>query len=100
MLLMTRWICTFWPLFCLLGRLAFGQGQPQLSKEVDNWSERAVTLPCLVDSAMPAGAGKYLLLHLGKLRKLALLDVQEGVVAGYVDLPSDEVFVAAGTSDM
>ncbi len=50
--------------------------------------------------AAVGGGGKYLLLHLGSVRKLAILDVASGHVDGYVPLPSEEALVTAGVEKL
>ncbi|MGA2256356.1 MAG: serine protease [Thermoguttaceae bacterium] len=48
-----------------------------------------------IDEVAAGGAGRYLLLHLRKLRKLAVFDVVQAKIAQYLPLDSDDVLFAA-----
>ncbi|HUT58449.1 MAG TPA: putative Ig domain-containing protein [Phycisphaerae bacterium] len=58
--------------------------------------EEVRALPSAVADVVPAAGGRYLLLHLKKLRKLAAFDVNTGKIAKYISLPSDDILYAAG----
>ncbi len=55
-----------------------------------------VALPSEADGAAIGGAGRYLLLRLPKLRKLAVFDANLGRIGGYIPLGSDNVMFTAG----
>lgn len=55
-----------------------------------------IPLPAEVDKAAIGGAGRYLILHLPKLRKLAIFDANAARIVGYLSLASDEVLFTAG----
>ncbi len=57
-------------------------------------------LPAPVDDVVPGGSARYLILHLGKLRKLAFFDVVEGKIVNYLSLPSDDIVYAAGADKL
>jgi hypothetical protein len=54
------------------------------------------TLPASTADAVVGGGGRYLILHLPKLRRLAVFDVTAAKIAGYVSLIDDNVKFAAG----
>jgi hypothetical protein len=54
------------------------------------------TLPSTFDDLAVGGGGRFLILHLDKIRKLACFDVNEAKVVKYIDLPEDNVKFAAG----
>lgn len=49
-----------------------------------------------VEDVIPGAGGKLLILHLRKLRKLAVFDTSARKLIGYLPLPSDDVLVGAG----
>lgn len=55
-----------------------------------------IPLPSDVDNVAIGGAGRYLILHLPKLRKLAVFDVNVARIVGYMPLGSDDVLFTAG----
>ena len=57
---------------------------------------RNVPLPAPADAVIPAGGGRYLLLRLDKLMKLAVYDVAEDKIKGYVPLGAADTLVAGG----
>ena len=57
-------------------------------------------LPEPIDDVVAGGNGRYLLLHLGKLRKLAIFDVAEAKITHYIPLTSDDVLYAAGSEKL
>ena len=57
---------------------------------------KTVALPATVDSVTPAGGGRYLLLRIDKLAKLAVFDVAADRIKGYIPLGSGDTLVAAG----
>jgi S1-C subfamily serine protease len=57
-------------------------------------------LPGAVDDVIPAAGGRLLLLHLKKLRKLAVFDAAEARVTQFITLASDDVLAAAGADKL
>src|SRR5690349_14686758 len=55
-----------------------------------------IKLPAPVDSAIPGGGGKYLILHLSKLQQLAVFDVQQSKVVKLLPIASNDIVYAAG----
>ena len=53
-----------------------------------------------MEDVIPAAGGKLLLLHLPKLRQLAVFDVMQSKVMRYLPLPSDDVLFAAGAEKL
>jgi hypothetical protein len=53
-------------------------------------------LPDLASDIRVGGGGRYLVLHLPKLKKLAVFDVNEAAIVRYIPLTEDKVFYAAG----
>ncbi len=59
--------------------------------------ERVVKkLPATFSDVVAAGGGRYLIFHLPKLRKLAIFDVNEARVTGYIPLTDDKIVFAGG----
>ena len=54
------------------------------------------TLPGIASDIAVGGGGRYLVLHLPKLKKLAIFDVNEAKITRYVPLTEDKVVYAAG----
>ena len=59
-----------------------------------------VTLPAEVEDTCYGGNGRYMVLYLPKIRKLAIFDANEGKVAHYISLASDDVLFAAGNEKL
>lgn len=60
-------------------------------------SERTtVTLPGSVDDILPAGGGRFLLLHIRQFRQLGVFDVNQAKVVTFIPLPGDDLRIAAG----
>jgi hypothetical protein len=53
-------------------------------------------LPGAVGETCLAGAGRYLILHFPKLRKLGVFDVNEAKITGYINVAEDNIKFAAG----
>ncbi len=62
--------------------------------------EKTVPLPATVSSTCVGGAGRYLVLHLAALHKLAVFDMQQAMLAGYISLDDDDVLFAAGAEKL
>jgi len=60
--------------------------------------EEVVPLPVAAADAVPAAGGRYLLLPLPSLRKIALLDMRTARIEKYYDTTSSDFLVAAGGS--
>ena len=58
------------------------------------------SLPEPADDVAAGGNGRYLFLHLPKLRKLAVFDVQQAKIAGYLPMSSDNLLFAAGAEKL
>lgn len=61
---------------------------------------KEIKLPGKVADAVPAGGGRYLLLHLKTLRKIAVYDVNEAAVARYLPVTTDDAVMAAGAEEL
>jgi S1-C subfamily serine protease len=60
-------------------------------------SERtSIKLPAPVDDILPAGGGRFLLLHMRQLRRLGVFDVNQARVVASIPLPGDDLCLAAG----
>jgi hypothetical protein len=55
-----------------------------------------VGLAAPADEVAVGGAGRYLILHLKKLRQLAIFDVSQAKVIKYLPMPSSDICFAAG----
>ncbi len=55
-----------------------------------------IDLPASVGDVTVGGGGRYLVLHLPKVRKLAIFDVNEAKVVKYLGAPADDIKIAAG----
>ena len=53
-------------------------------------------LPEIASDVRVGGGGRYLVLHLPKLKKLAVFDVNEAAIVRYIPLAEDKVVYAAG----
>ena len=58
--------------------------------------EAVKTLPDSISAVTVGGGGRFIILHLAKLRKIAVYDVHEGKIAGYIAQAEDNLFMAAG----
>ncbi len=58
------------------------------------------SLPEPADDVAAGGNGRYLFLHLPKLRKLAVFDVQQAKIASYLPMSSDNLLFAAGAEKL
>ena len=54
------------------------------------------TLPAIASDIAVGGGGRYLVVYLQKLKKLAIFDVNEAKIARYIPLSEDKVVYAAG----
>ena len=61
---------------------------------------KTVSVPGQVENALVAGAGRFLILELRALDKLAVFDVSEGKIAGFVALESRQDIFAAGAEKL
>jgi hypothetical protein len=59
-----------------------------------------VKLPAPVNATTVGGGGKYLVLHLPKLRQLAVYDVGEGKVTKYLPVPTNDITFSAGAEKL
>lgn len=59
-----------------------------------------VPLPAAISRVVPGAGGQVLLLHLKRLRQLAVFDVAQAKVARYLPLPTDNVVYAAGAEKL
>ena len=59
-----------------------------------------ISLPGLVEDAVTGGGGRFLVLNLRSLQKLAVVDLNEGKIAGYVSLEDPEELFAAGAEKL
>jgi S1-C subfamily serine protease len=65
-----------------------------------NMSEMEVALPSEIADVTVGGGGRFLILHLRKLRKLAIFDVSAAKVVKYLPVDSDIVRIAAGANKL
>ena len=94
------------PAACLLALLSVlavpcGAAQAPQAADADDAAApldgpKTVPLPALVDGVTPAGGGRYLLLRHDKLAKLAVYDVAQDKIKGYIPLGSTDTQVTAG----
>jgi hypothetical protein len=59
-----------------------------------------IQLPGTITGTAVGGGGRYLILHLGKLRQLALFDVRQAKVTAFISLPSDDITFTAGATQL
>jgi hypothetical protein len=62
--------------------------------------KQLIKLPAAAEKMEVGGGGRYLILHLKSLRKLAVLDLCEAKIAGYVPAEDDGVAFAAGADKL
>ncbi len=72
-------------------------GQPTEPSATPGQSDQTeVSLPGNVANVAVGGGGRFLILHLAQLRKLAVFDMNAAKIVKYIPLPEDEVCIAAG----
>ncbi len=59
-----------------------------------------VALPAEAENAAFGGGGRYMILHLPRLHKLAIFDVNAAKITRYISLGSDDIFFAAGNEKL
>ena len=59
-----------------------------------------VTLPAEVENVAFGGGGRYMILHLPRLHKLAIFDINAAKITRYISLGSDDIFFAAGNEKL
>jgi hypothetical protein len=57
-------------------------------------------LPDTAERAVIGGAGRFLVLHIPKSRKLGIFDTNIGKIEKYIDLPEDKIHFTAGMSKL
>ena len=57
--------------------------------------EKVVKLPGICGDVVVGGAGRYLLMHMPELKKIAVFDVSQGKIAGYIPASDDQTLLAA-----
>ena len=82
----------------LLTARATPAGAADLPKPLDG--PKTIPLPAPADSVCVGGGGRYLLLRLDKVAKLAVYDVVQDKIKGYVPLGSTDTLVAAGADKL
>ncbi len=55
-----------------------------------------ISLPSNVANVAVGGGGRFLILHLPQMRKLAIFDVNEAKIVKYIPLPEDDICFTAG----
>jgi hypothetical protein len=71
--------------------------QPNIRDPKLNGKKRVIELGEPYSQVCTGGGGRHLIFHLPKARKLAVVDVSEGLIVGRIDLPADDVLFAAGS---
>jgi hypothetical protein len=90
-------------LLCLSAAQAAAQAAPEedaAPAPAAREGPKTVPLPAPVDDVVPAGGGRYLLMRIDKLSKLAVYDVSADKIKGYVPLASADTLVAAGAEKL
>jgi S1-C subfamily serine protease len=59
-----------------------------------------VKLPAMIDDVVVGGSGRFLILPMSKLNKVAVFDVKLAKVVQYLPMPPSEVLVAAGADKL
>jgi S1-C subfamily serine protease len=59
-----------------------------------------VKLPAMIEDVVVAGGGRFLILPMPKLNKIAVFDVKLAKVTQYLSIPPSEVLVAAGADKL
>ena len=59
-----------------------------------------VEIPAPIDEVVVGGSGRLLILHLKKLRQLAVFDVSQAKVLKYLPMPSSDIVYAAGSKKL
>jgi hypothetical protein len=72
------------------------QAPPELKAPTLEGARVERPLPGKVTDVVAGGGGRWLLLLLGKDRRVAVFDTNSAKVEGHIDVPSDEVRIAAG----
>ena len=65
-----------------------------------NEASTELKLPSTIDDLAVGGGGRYLILHLPKLHKLAIFDANKGAISNYISVPENIVFAAGLTKVM
>ena len=76
---------------------AFLSSSPQSTK-LSGGDKIIRKMPALVSDVAVGGGGRYLVLHLPQLKKLAVFDVNEARLTSYIPLAEDKVWFAAGVN--
>src|SRR5262249_28717837 len=82
------------------GVLAKGGNSPTVVAPTLASEKVTLELPGAVSDAVVAGGGRYLLLQLTKEKKVAIFDVSQAKVTGYIPLASENVRIAASQSKL
>ncbi len=72
------------------------QGKPAGVGEPGPRAKTSCKLPAPIQAVCVGGGGRFLILHLARLRKLAIFDVVETRVVHYLPLEADDFMVVAG----
>jgi hypothetical protein len=73
-----------------------GRGRVEIKPPALGEDRVVKALPAAAGESCLGGGGRYLILHLPKLRKLGVFDVNEAKIVGYIGLAEDNVKFAAG----
>jgi hypothetical protein len=60
----------------------------------------ALALPAPFDQVAVGGGGRYLVAQLRSMKKLAVIDLVERKIGGYLDAPAEELYFAAGAEKL
>jgi hypothetical protein len=71
-------------------------GELDIKPPVGDRERKVVTLPATVNDVAVGGRGRFLLLHLSRLRKLAVFDVNQTRVVKEIALDADKIVLTAG----
>jgi hypothetical protein len=61
---------------------------------------RTYVLPEAAGRVLPAGGGRFFVIHLPKIRKVGVFDVNESKIVRFIDMPEDKPLLAAGMSKL